>query len=155
VKLLWRVVGTLSQEEILLVQFIAGGKGEGKTKKLIKMANEGVKQTDGHVVFIDDDRRHIYDLDHDIRFVETINFPLSNYREFIGFVCGILSQDNDITSIYVDGLTNIIKKLPDDDLVRLLAKLGTLSSQNDVNFIMSMNCKADDLPDEVKKLLVA
>jgi hypothetical protein len=143
------------KEEIQMVQFIAGGKGEGKTKKLISMANENAKSTDGHLVFIDDDSRHIYDLHYDIRFVETRSFPLSNYREFIGFVCGILSQDNDIKGVYVDGLTNIIKTLDNDSLIKLIAKLAALSEQNDVDFILSMNCKADDLPEVVKKLLVA
>ncbi|MDR3240289.1 MAG: twitching motility protein PilT [Clostridiales bacterium] len=138
-----------------MVQFIAGGKGEGKTKKLISMANENAKSTDGHLVFIDDDRRHIYDLHYDIRFVETGGFPLSNYREFIGFVCGVLSQDNDIKCIYVDGLTNIIKTLDDDGLLKLISKLESLSAHNDVEFVLSMNCRADDLPDQVKKLLVA
>jgi hypothetical protein len=138
-----------------MVQFIAGGKGEGKTKKLIQMANSKAKSTDGHLVFIDDDNRHIYDLNHAIRFVETRSFPLSNYREFIGFVCGILSQDNDIELIYVDGLTNVIKTLDDDCLLKLIKKLDTLSAANQVDFVISMNCKAEELPEEVKKLLVA
>lgn len=138
-----------------MIQFIAGGKGEGKTKRLIDMANESIKTTDGHVVYIDDDKRHIYDLHYDIRFVETGSFPLSNYREFIGFVCGILSQNSDIREVFVDGLTNIIKTIDNDSLVKLIAKLQQLSTENTVDFVISMNCKADSLPEEVKKLLVA
>ena len=138
-----------------MVQFLAGGKGEGKTKKLIDLANTTAKSTDGHLVFIDDDRRHIFDLNHAIRFVDTNSYPLSNYREFIGFICGILSQDNDIKCIYVDGLTNIIKAVDDESLVKLIMRLQTLSVREEVDFVISMNCKADDLPDEVKKLLVA
>ena len=106
-----------------MIRLIAGGKGEGKTKRLIEMANATVKTTDGHIVFIDDDRRHIYDLHYDIRFVETVEYPLSNYREFVGFVCGILSQDNDIVEIFVDGITNVIKSIDNDGLLKLKAKL--------------------------------
>ena len=138
-----------------MVQFIAGGKGEGKTKKLIDLANTTAKTTDGHLVFIDDDRRHIHDLNRDIRFVEANSYPLSHYREFIGFICGILSQDSDIKCIYVDGLTNIIKTIDDESLVKLISKLQKLSARDGVDFVISMNCKANDLPDEVKKLLVA
>lgn len=137
-----------------MVRFIAGLKGVGKTKKLIKMVNESVKTTDGHLVFIDDDRRHIYDLHYDIRFVETGNFPLSNYREFIGFVCGILSQDSDIKEIYVDGLTNIIKTVDNESLVKLVKKLEQLSGTNSVDFIISINYDAESLPQEVKDLLI-
>ena len=52
-------------------------------------------------------------------------------------------------------LTNIIKTVDDESLLKLIARLQTLSKREDVDFVISMNCKADDLPDEVKKLLVA
>ena len=138
-----------------MVQFIAGGKGEGKTKRLIDLANTCAKTTDGHLVFIDDDSRHIYDLNHAIRFVDTTTYPLYNHNDFIGFISGILSMDSDIKCIYVDGLTNIIKIADDESLVKLITKLEILSAREDVDFIISMNCRAVDLPDEVKKLLVA
>ena len=137
-----------------MIQLIVGNKGEGKTKQLIAMANDTVKTTDGLVVFIDDDKRHIYDLHYDIRFVETGEFPLSNYREFIGFVCGILSQNNDIKEIFVDGLTNIIKTIDNESLVKLKNKLDKLSEHRDLNFIISMNVDPNDLPAEVKSLVV-
>jgi len=137
-----------------MIKFIAGQKGEGKTKRLIQMANDAVKITDGHVVFIDDDKRHIYDLHYDIRFVETGDFPLSNYREFIGFICGILSQNNDITEIFVDGLKNIVKTVENDDLVKLIEKLEMLSANNSVDFIISINCDPATSPEEMRKLMI-
>ena len=137
-----------------MIQFIAGQKGEGKTKRLIQMANDAVKTTDGHVVFIDDDKRHIYDLHYDIRFVETGEFPLSNYREFIGFICGILSQNSDITEIFVDGLKNIVKTVDNDDLVKLIKKLETLSANNSVDFIISINCDPATSPEEMRNLMI-
>ena len=118
------------------------------------MCNEAVKTTDGHIVFIDDDKRHIYDLHHDVRFIETGAFPLSNYREFIGFICGVLAVDADITEIYVDGLTNIIKTIGNDDLVLLLKKLTQLSKLNGVDFVLSMNCAPENLPAEASELLI-
>ncbi|MCL2351815.1 MAG: hypothetical protein FWC55_04695 [Firmicutes bacterium] len=138
-----------------MVQFIAGAKGEGKTKKLIDMANRCAKTTDGHLVFIDDDNRHIYDLHYDIRFVQTDNFPLSNYRELIGFICGILSMDSDIKHVFIDGLTNVVKTVDNESLLKLIAKLDSLSRDYELDFVISMNCKAEELPEEVKRLLVA
>jgi hypothetical protein len=105
-------------------------------------------------VFIDDDRRHIYDLHYDIRFVETVDYPISNYREFIGFICGILSQDNDIVEIYVDGLTNIIKTFDSEALVKLLSKLEKLDASRGVSFTLSMNCDKETLPEETKKYMI-
>ena len=137
-----------------MIKLIAGGKGEGKTKKLIDMANAAVKATDGHIVFIDDDKRHIYDLHYDIRFVETADFPLSNYREFVGFVCGILSQDSDIKEIFVDGITNVIKTVDNDGLLKLKAKLDSLSKSYGLDFVMSLNCDPQTLPEEIKALMI-
>jgi hypothetical protein len=135
-----------------MVQYIAGGKGEGKTKKLIDMANHDIKTTDGHLVFIDDDRRHIFDLHYNIRFVETGKRFLSNYREFIGFMLGILSMDSDIKTIYVDGLTNILEKVDSDCLIKLTARLEELSEKHMVDFHICINWKTELLPDEIKKL---
>lgn len=137
-----------------MVQFIAGGKGEGKTKKLIDIANANAKTTDGHLVFIDDDRRHIFDLHYDIRFVETGKYLLSNYREFIGFILGILSQDSDIKNIYVDGLTNILEFVDNDSLVKLTSRLAVLSEQNNVDFVICVNYNTETLPDEIKARLI-
>jgi len=137
-----------------MVQFIAGGKGEGKTKKLIDNANAQVKTTDGHLVFIDDDRRHMYDLHRDIRFVETGRGLLSNYREFIGFVMGILSQNSDIQTIYIDGVTNIIAMIDAVDLVKMTKRLESISKADHVDFVACINWKTEELPDEIKLLLI-
>ncbi|MDR1209603.1 MAG: twitching motility protein PilT [Clostridiales bacterium] len=134
-----------------MVRLIAGGKGTGKTKRLIDMANDAVKATDGHVVFIDDDDRHIYDLRYDIRFVDTMDFPLSNYREFIGFIYGILSQDSDIKEVFIDGLTNIIKTLDAESLVKLSKKLTVISESRGLDFYATMNCEPSELPDELRE----
>lgn len=136
-----------------MIRLIAGQKGEGKTKRLIREANEKVNTADGKIVFIDDDKRHIYDLHHNIRFVDTEDFPLANYREFIGFIYGILSQDNDINEIFIDGVTNIISSIDNEGLLKLKIRLDNIVQSHGVNFNMTMNCDPDDLPEELKTIL--
>lgn len=137
-----------------MVQIIAGDKGDGKTKKLIDLANTSVKDSHGHVVFIDNDNSHIYDLHYDVRFVETSDFPLSNYRELIGFIYGILSQDNDIEKIYIDGLYRMVKNLNNEDLIKLTSKFQKMSEKYTVEFVLSLTSKIDNLPKEIKELLL-
>ena len=136
------------------VAFMAGQKGEGKTRKMIDMANNEVKTTDGYLVFIDDDKRHIFDLHRDIRFVETGKGLLSNHREFTGFVLGILSQNSDIQHIYVDGLNNIVETVDNESLLKLQRRLEAIAQVDDVNFTISVNWDKDSLPDEIKAALV-
>jgi len=142
-----------------MVKFLTGAKGEGKSRKLIGLANENVKITDGHLVFITQSRRHMHDLHRDVRFVETEKGLLANYREFIGFILGILSQNNDITHIYVDGLNSIIHNLSEvdpacEDLVKLKKRLDELSESESVGFTLAIHGEKDSLPEELKPAVI-
>ena len=133
-----------------MVQILAGEKGEGKTKILIDLANESVSTSDGDVIYIDDDKRHIYDLNHKIRFVEVSEFPLANYRELIGFIYGIFSQNSDITKVFVDGIFKIVQSLGNEDLIKLVARLDSMSKAYNVDFVLAGNVDPAELPKEVE-----
>lgn len=137
-----------------MVQFIAGNKGEGKTKQLIDRANAQLKTTDGNLIFIDDDRRTTSELHYNIRFVEAGKGVLSDYEEFTGFLLGILAMDSDTQTIYIDGLTNIIAKLDMEDLVKLAKRLVALCERYSVDFIASINLKKEDMPSEILDLVI-
>ena len=136
-----------------MVQILAGEKGEGKTKILIDLANESVSTSDGDVIYIDDDKRHIYDLNHKIRFVEVSEFPLANYRELIGFIYGIFSQNSDITKVFVDGIFEIVQSLGNEDLIKLVARLDSMSKAYNVDFVLAGNVDPAELPKEVEQYI--
>ena len=136
-----------------MVQILAGEKGEGKTKILIDLANESVSTSDGDVIYIDDDKRHIYDLNHKIRFVEVSEFPLANYRELIGFIYGIFSQNSDITKVFVDGIFKIVQSLGNEDLIKLVTRLASMSKAYNVDFVLAGNVDPAELPKEVEQYI--
>ena len=136
-----------------MVQILAGEKGEGKTKILIDLANESISTSDGDVIYIDDDKRHIYDLNHKIRFVEVSEFPLANYRELIGFIYGIFSQNSDITKVFVDGIFKIVQSLGNEDLIKLVARLDSMSKAYNVDFVLAGNVDPAELPKEVEQYI--
>ncbi len=138
-----------------MVQILAGEKGEGKTKRLIEMANSAIKESNGHVVYMDDDNRHIYDLHYDIRFVEVKEFPIANYRELVGFIYGIFSQDSDIEKVFIDGIYKIVASLSNDDIIKLVAKLKEMSEKYSVDFIISANTNPAELPAEISDVLIS
>ena len=47
-----------------MIQIISGVKGSGKTKRLLDQTNDALKVEHGDIVFIDDDKRYMYDLRH-------------------------------------------------------------------------------------------
>ena len=80
-----------------MIQIILGNKGSGKTKRLIDLVNESLKSEHGDIIFIDDDKRHMYDLRHEIRFVDASEYPVGHKctaNEMLGFICGMLSANS-------------------------------------------------------------
>jgi len=137
-----------------MIQILAGEKGEGKTKRLLDMANEAAKVADGHIVFIDNDKRHIYELNRSIRFVETAGFVMKSQGVLYGFILGILSQDSDIQKIYIDGLGNIVESFNDEELVALVDSLEKTSKEYSVDFTMILSRKKGVLPEKVQACVV-
>lgn len=138
-----------------MIRLVAGDTGEGKTKELINMSNEALKTTKGHIVYIDLDSSHMYDLRHEIRYINISDYPIDNYQEFFGFMCGILSEDNDISEIYADGL---LRQAHIDDIAKsdnLVSKLKAVSEKFDVRFVFSVNCEECKLPDFLKEFMVS
>ena len=79
-----------------MVQIIAGRKGKGKTKYLLDMANTAVKEAKGSIVYLDKSSKHMYELNNKIRLINVAEFSVSTAEGFIGFICGIISQDHDL-----------------------------------------------------------
>ena len=85
-----------------MIRVILGDKGSGKTKRLIDMTNEALKSEHGNILFIDDDKRYMYDLRHEIRFVDASEYSKTFSAEaFLAFVGGMLATNFDITKIFV------------------------------------------------------
>ena len=82
-----------------MVQIIAGKKGKGKTKYLLDMANAAIKESKGSIVYLDKSSKHMYELSNKIRLINVAEFPIHSSEGFIGFICGIISQDHDLEVI--------------------------------------------------------
>ena len=136
-----------------MIKLFAGEKGEGKTKKLIALANAHLEVTDGHIVFMDDDSRNMHEIHRNIRLVDTSEYPLLNHREFICFIYGMLSQNNDISEIFIDSLSSIVKNLSNGDLLALKYELEKISKNEAVDFFITLNCNPADLTPEVRALM--
>lgn len=137
-----------------MVKILAGEKGEGKTKKMIDMANAASKEAKGSIVFVDDDNSHMYDLHYSVRFVETPKFIMDDPQVFRGFVCGILSQNSDIETIYIDGLNHIVNKVTDEEFVAFIQELDKISKEAEMDMVMIISRKTDLLPAEVQQYLI-
>ena len=73
---------------------------------------------------------------------------------FRGFVCGILSQNSDIETIYIDGLNHIVDKISDVDFVEFIQALDKTSAEAKMDMVMIISRKADLLPQELSQYIV-
>lgn len=136
-----------------MVKLIASREGTGKTKRIIDLANERLNNTTGNVVFIDDDKKHIYQLKHDMRFISMDEYPVRNKDEFVGFVCGVISNNFDIRDVFIDGL-NKVMDLPEETIPYVMSRFDELSKNFGIDFTMTLTCEDCNLPESVKQYLV-
>ena len=83
-----------------MVQLIVGEKGKGKTKELLDRVNKEIKEAKGTIVYLDKSRKHMYELNNKVRLIDTSEYDIRNSQEFVGFLSGILSQDNDLEKLW-------------------------------------------------------
>lgn len=136
-----------------MVRLIVGGKGAGKTKRIIEMANEQVENSSGNIVFIDYDKRHSIKINRDIRFINMGEFNINNKDNFFAFLCGILETDYDIEMIYVDGLVKIMGILR-DEMIEYFGKLEELCKRYDVSFIITLTIEKEEVPELLQKSII-
>lgn len=136
-----------------MVQLVYGTKGSGKTKRLIAMANEEVSSAAGTVVFIDDDNRYMYDVKHEIRFVNVKEYAIDNADKLYGFICGMCAQNFDITAIYFDAFLHMIKAKM-EDLEEFMTKLERLADENNFKAVLNVSADPETAPEFMKKHII-
>lgn len=129
-----------------MIEIIAGEKGKGKTKYLLDKINRTVKTAKGSIVYLDKSPKHMYELNNRIRLIDVAEYPISNCDEFMGFLCGILSQDHDMEEMYLDSFLTI-SSLKEDEMTYAIKKLDIISEKFSVKFVLSVSKDEKDLPE--------
>ena len=138
-----------------MVQLIVGKKGKGKTKQLLDKVNSEVKDISGSIVYLDKSTKHMYELNNKVRLIDVSRYMIENESEFLGFVCGIISQDHDLEQMYFDSFLKIAA-LEDKDISAVVEKLERMSDFFQVDFILSVSRDESELPESVKyKIIVS
>ncbi|HJC15498.1 MAG TPA: twitching motility protein PilT [Candidatus Fusicatenibacter intestinigallinarum] len=138
-----------------MVQLIVGKKGKGKTKQLLDKVNAEIKTANGSIVYIDKSSKHMYELNNKIRLIDASTYPLKNSDEFIGFICGIISQDHDIEQMYLDSFLKVAK-LEGEDITECIGQLENICKLYDITFVLSVSLDKEELPESVQdKIIIA
>ncbi len=135
-----------------MVELIVGKEGKGKTKQLLEKVNSEIKTASGNIVFLDRNDKHMFELNNKVRLVNVAEYEFTNSSEFLGFVCGILSQDHDIEQMYIDAVLKVAKT-DKSELTAVVKRLATIGEKFNVKFTASVTLDASELDDEIREYI--
>ena len=137
-----------------MIEIIAGEKGKGKTIELLANVNHSVAAESGDIVYLVKSLKHMYELNNKVRLINVMDYPIDNCDEFLGFLCGIVSQDHDLEEMYLDSFLTIAFAETDDEIQHAIEKLDIISEKYNVKFILSVSRDESKLPECAKAKIV-
>ncbi|MBO4872389.1 MAG: twitching motility protein PilT [Lachnospiraceae bacterium] len=136
-----------------MVQIIAGNKGKGKTKHLLAMANSAMNEAHGTVVYLDKNSKHMFELNRNIRLINVSEYPVNSTEAFLGFLCGILSQDHDLEVVFLDSFLTLTDVQSAEDLAEIVKDIDIISEKFGVKMVISISMDGEKLPEQLKPMV--
>ncbi len=136
-----------------MIQLIVGEKGNGKTKILLDKVNTEIKSANGSVVYLDKSKQHMYEINNKVRLIDVTDFPIKDTSAFIGFLCGMISQDRDLEYVYLDSFLKIAA-IPGRDVKDVLDQICKISETYNVNFVISISITKDEVPENLADAVI-
>ena len=137
-----------------MISLIYGAKGSGKTKEILRRANEALEVSKCNIVYVTDTPAYSSSIPAAIRYVNAAEYLPENGRiseeALLGFVKGIIASNSDVTEIFVDGIARMLGESA-DELEEFFVRLDALSDASGADFCVSLTC--DKLPAALKKYI--
>lgn len=137
-----------------MIQIISGEKGKGKTKILLDKVNTEIKDINGSSVYLDKSTKHMYELNNKVRLINVQDYLVDTADAFVGFVCGIISQDHDLEKVYLDSFLKIAC-VEDGNVKDVFDKLAKVSETFNVDFVISVSLDKSSIPAEYQDSIIA
>ena len=135
-----------------MIKLVVGKKGSGKTKTMLGMIADAVGTENGTVVFICNNDRHMLEVNYEVRLVNVSDADTETFRLFKSFIDGILSQNYDISHIFIDSLFKVVPN-DRDGLEDFISGLERLSEYLKINFTVCISADKSELPNSICKYI--
>ncbi|MCL2719685.1 MAG: twitching motility protein PilT [Lachnospiraceae bacterium] len=136
-----------------MVQLVLGKKGKGKTRHLLGKANTEILNVHGNIVYLDKNTKHMYDLNNKIRLINVMEYNITNSKEFIGFINGIISQDHDLEQMYFDSFLTI-GCVNEEEIEEAVTKLEKIGKRFNVSFVLSCAVDESEVPETLRDKII-
>lgn len=137
-----------------MVKLIMGLKGSGKTKKLVDLVVEALKDGSGDVVVIEKERSLTYDIPYQARLIDAGSYDIGSYELLKGFLSGIHAGNYDITHFFIDNYYKLVGDKSLDAMVNFVRWLNSFSESEKVDFYLSISANPETVPDELKQYII-
>ena len=121
---------------------------------MLGRVNSSVNSVSGNIVYLDKSQKHMYELKNKVRLINVMDYLIDTCDEFLGFICGIVSQDNDLEEMYLDSFLTIASIHSDEELNHAIQKLDAISEKFNVKFVLSVSRDESKLTDVAKAKIV-
>ena len=137
-----------------MVSILMGLKGSGKTKRLVELVREAVKEETGDVVCIEKERKLTYDIPYQARLIEAGAYDIGSYEFLKGLICGIHAGNYDITHFFIDNFYKLVNDKSPEALAAFIAWLERFSENERISFVLSVTSDPEAAPESLKPYLI-
>ena len=99
----------------------------------------------GSIVYLDKNSQHMHELNRRIRVIDMSEYPIHSYEAFLGFICGLISQDYDLEQVYLDGFLTL-SNLNGDEIEKAIDELEKICKKYKITFTLSVSEDKENLP---------
>lgn len=138
-----------------MLKIIMGLKGSGKTKELVRLVCEAVKEETGDVIVIEKERKLTYDIPYQARLIDAGSYAIGTYEFLKGFISGIHAGNYDITHFFIDNFYKLVNDKDEEALVRFISWLAEYSEREKIEFVLSMSSDREKCPEALKPYLIS
>ena len=135
-----------------MIKLITGVPGTGKTKMLIGMVNEAVKATNGNVVCIEKGIKLRFDINYNVRLINTDEYLIDDAQSLFGYLSGIIASNHDVTEIFIDSALKICQ----NDMPAFETAVNEMeqpANKTNVNIIITSSIPKGQEPESLKKYI--
>ena len=137
-----------------MVSILMGLKGSGKTKRLVEMVREAVKEETGDVVCIEKERKLTFDIPYQARLIDAGAYDIGSYEFLKGLICGVHAGNYDITHFFIDNFYKLVNDKEPDALVSFIAWLEKFSKAENITFVLSITSNPESVPEQLKSYII-
>lgn len=134
-----------------MIKVIVGGKGSGKTARLVEDLNAQATSDAANVVCIEYGQRLDYMVKYKIRLIDIKEYPVNGYDQLLSFIAGISAKDYDLTHIYIDSIIKVSGNPNLADLESFLVKLSSFSDKNNFSVMIILSADPESLSEGIRK----